>query len=79
MANLDCSIAVRSSGEMAVPLSSSGWSRKVLIPLHCNLSYKWSVKPFRVSSPLKLKNTSYFHGKAEPVEALTWVLNAIGK
>ena len=34
---------------------------KVLIPLRRKIPFKLLVKPFRVSSPLKLKNTSYLH------------------
>ena len=61
IANLDSSIAFKSAGEIDSPLSSSSSSLKVKIPLHCKVAYRWSVKLFRVSSPLKLRKTSYFH------------------
>ncbi|CAL8107929.1 unnamed protein product [Prunus armeniaca] len=41
-------------------LSSSLSSRKALIPASDNAAWRWPVKPLRVSSPLKLKNTWYF-------------------
>lgn len=71
-ANLDSSIALRSSEEMAFPLSRLLSSLKVTIPFRANASYRWSTKFKRVSSPLKLRKTSYFHrggGGEEEVEA----------
>lgn len=65
MANLDSSIARKSSGDIDAPLLSSGSSFKVLMPRHSSLSYQWPMKFLRVSSPLKLKKTSYFHWGVE--------------
>ena len=59
--NLDSSIAFKSSGEMDLPLSSFSTSLKVTMPFCIKPAYRWSVKPLRVSSPLKLRKTSYFH------------------
>ena len=61
IANLDSSITFESSGEIDFPLSSFSSSLKVKMPFCFKAKYKWSVKLFRVSLPLKLRNTSYFH------------------
>ncbi|PON91861.1 hypothetical protein TorRG33x02_124590 [Trema orientale] len=60
-ANLDSSMAFKSSGAIVFPLLSFSSSRKVWIPLRFRALYKWSVKLCLVSSPLKLRNTSNFH------------------
>ena len=56
----DSSIASKSL-EIYFPLSSPSSSLKVIMPLQFKAAYKWSVKLLRVSSLLKLRNTSYFH------------------
>ena len=61
IANLDSSIAFESSSEIDFPLSSFSSSLKVKMPFCFKAKYRWSVKLFRVSLPLKLRNTSYFH------------------
>ncbi len=51
---------------------------KVVIPLWRKMPFKWLVKPLRVSSPLKLKNTSYLYWRLkEEDEALLLVKKAI--
>ena len=60
IANLDSSIAFKSFGEIDFPVSSSSSSLKEKMPFYFKAKYKWSVKPLRVSSPLKLRKTSYF-------------------
>ncbi|KAM2583693.1 hypothetical protein TB2_044775 [Malus domestica] len=56
---LDPSISRSSSLCMFSPLVS--WlSRNALIPALRNAMSRWPVKVLRVSSPLKLRNTSYF-------------------
>ena len=50
-----------SSGEIDFPLSSLSLSLKVKIPERCKAAYRWSIKLLRVSSPLKLRKTSYIH------------------
>ena len=59
-ANLDSSIAFKSSGAIDVPRLSFSSSLKVDMPLCSKAVYRWSVNFLRVSSPLKLRNTSYF-------------------
>ncbi|KAM1357751.1 hypothetical protein EV1_044474 [Malus domestica] len=56
---LDPSISWSSSLCMFSPLLSCV-SINVLIPALRNAMKRWSVKVLRVSSPLKLRNTSYF-------------------
>ena len=60
-ANLDSSIAFKSSKEIDVPCLSFSSSLKVNMPFCFKPAYRWSVNFLRVSSPLKLRNTSYFH------------------
>ena len=60
IANLDSSIAFKSSGAIDVPCLSFSSSLKVDMPFCFKALYKWSVNLLRVSSPLKLRNTSYF-------------------
>ena len=59
-ANLDSSIAFKSSGAIDVPCLSFSSSLKVDMPFCFKALYRWSVNLLRVSSPLKLRNTSYF-------------------
>ena len=66
--NLDSSIAFESTGEIDFPLSSLSSSLKVKMPFCFNVVYRWSVKALRVSSPLKLRNTSYFHWGVKDLE-----------
>ena len=61
IANLDFSIAFKSSDEMNFPVSSFSSSLKVRMPFCFKATYRWSVNLLRVSSPLKLRKTSYFH------------------
>ena len=61
IANLDFSIAFKSSDEIDFPVSSFSSSLKVKIPFCFKATYRWSVKLLRVSLPLKLRKTSYFH------------------
>ena len=65
IANLDSSIAFKSSSEIDFSLSSFSSSLKVKIPFCCIAAYKWLVKPLRVSLPLKLRKTSNFHRDVE--------------
>ena len=65
IANLDSSIAFKSSGEMGFPVSSSSSSLKVKMPFCIKALYRWSVKLYRVSLPLKLRNISYVHQGVE--------------
>ena len=61
MANIDSSIAFKSSGEIGSPLSRFLSSLKVLTPFCFKVTYRWSVKFLQVSSPLKLRKRLYFH------------------
>lgn len=74
--NFDSSIALRSSEEMSFPLSRLLSSLNVTIPFRAKASYKWSTKLKRVSSPLKLRKTSYFHrgGGGEEAEGIDDIL-----
>ena len=67
-----------SSGEIDFPLSSLSLSLKVKIPERCKATYRWSVKLLRVSSPLKLRKTSYIHRLEEEDDDVNgeapWVL-----
>ena len=65
IANLDSSIAFKSSIDIYFPLSSSSLSLKVKMPFCFKAAYKWSVKLLWVSMPLKLRKTSYFHWAVE--------------
>ena len=65
IANLDSFIAFKSSGEIDFPLSRFSSSRKDTMPFCFKATYRWSVKLVRVSSPLKLRKTSYFHRGVE--------------
>ena len=67
-ANIDSSIAFKSSGEIGFPLSRFLSSLKVKTPFYFKVVYGWSVKLLRVSSPLKLRKTSYFHLRLEEEE-----------
>ena len=58
--NCNSSIALKGS-KIVFPRSSPSSSLKVIMPLQFKAAYKWSVKLLRVSSLLKLRNTSYFH------------------
>ena len=64
IANCDSSIALKRL-EIDFPLSSPSSSLKVIMPFRFKAAYKWSVKFLRVSWPLKLRNTSYFHWRVE--------------
>ena len=59
-ANLDSSIAFKSSGAIDVPHLSFSSSLKVDMPFCFKAAYKWSINLLQVSSHLKLRNTSYF-------------------
>ena len=61
IANIDSSIAFKSSSEIGFPLSRFLSSLKVKTPFYFKVAYRWSVKLLRVSSALKLRKTSYFH------------------
>ena len=65
IANLDFSITFKSSGEIDFPLSRFSSSLKATVPFCFKATYRWSVKLVRVSSPLKLRKTSYFHSGVE--------------
>ena len=65
IANLDSFIAFKSSGEIDFPISRFSSSLKVTMPLCFKATNRWSVKLERVSSPLKLRKTSYFHQGVE--------------
>ena len=65
IANFDSFIAFKSSGEIGFPISRFSSSLKVAMPFCLKAVYKWSVKLVRVSSPLKLRKTSYFHRGVE--------------
>ena len=67
IANCDSSIVLKSS-EIDFPFSSSSSSLNVKMSFHCKATYRWSVKLLQVSSPLKLRNTSYFHWCVEKEE-----------
>ena len=67
-ANIDSSIAFKSSGEIGFPLSRFLSSLKVKTPFCFKVAYRWSLKLLRVSSPLKLRKTSYFHLRLEEEE-----------
>lgn len=56
----DSSIAFMSSKATTSPTRSFSLSLKTWILFRLNSSYKWSEKPWRVSSLLKLRKTSYF-------------------
>ena len=60
IANLDSSIAFKSSGEMDLPLSSFSSSLKVTMPFCFEVAYRWFIKSLRVSSSLKMRKTSNF-------------------
>ena len=60
-ANLASSIAFKSSGPINVPCFNFSSSLKTDMPFCFKPVYKWSVNVLRVSSPLKLRNTSNFH------------------
>ncbi|XP_065619737.1 uncharacterized protein LOC136063366 [Quercus suber] len=64
IANLDSSIAFKSSGAMNVPRLSFSSSLYVNMPFCFKAVYKLSVKFLRVS-PLKLRKTSYVHPSIE--------------
>ena len=67
-ANIDSSIAFKSSGEIGFPLSRFLSSLKVKTPFCFKVAYRWPVKLLRVPSPLKLRKTSYFHLRLEEEE-----------
>ena len=50
---------------MDFPLLSSSSSLKVIMPFCFKAAYRWSVKFLQVASPVKLRNTSYFHRRVE--------------
>ena len=65
IANLDSSIALKSSGAMNIPRLSFSLSLKMQMPFCFKLVYRWSVNFVRVSSPLKLRKTLYLHLREE--------------
>ena len=76
---LELLMALRSSVEISSPHGSSS-SIKVWIPFSFKKPFKWLVKSMRVSSPLKLKNTSYMYWWViEEEEAHLFVRKAIVK
>ena len=80
IANLDSSIAFMSSREMTVPRLTSSSSLNVNMPFYFKAAYRWSVKFVRVSVPLKLRKTSYFHPCiTEEEDALSVPIKAIRK
>ena len=68
IANIDSSIAFKSSSEIGFPLSRFLSSLKVKTPFYFKVAYRWSVKLLRVSSALKLRKTSYFHLRLDEEE-----------
>ena len=64
-ANVDSSIAFKSSGAMIVPRLSFSLSLKVDMPFCFKLAYRWFVNFVRVSLPLKLRMISYLHPQEE--------------
>ena len=68
MANIDSSIAFKSSGEIGSPLLRFLSSLKVMMLFCFKIEYRWPVKFLQVSSPLKLKKTSFFHLRLEERE-----------
>ena len=72
IANLDSSIALKSSGAMNVPRLSFSLSLKVEMPFCFKLVYRWSVNFVRVSSPLKLRKTLYLHLREEEEVGNDW-------
>ena len=60
-ANLDSSIALKSSGEMNSPLSRLSSSLNVVMPFRFNAPNRWLVNFLRVSEPLKLIKTWYWY------------------
>ena len=67
-ANLDSSIALKSSGLMDAPRSRFSSSLNVVKPPRFNASNRWLVKFFRVSKPLKLTKTSYLYLRLGVIE-----------
>jgi hypothetical protein len=61
-------MACQRAGSMVFPLSSSLSSMYTSMPLCFRLEYRWLVKLFRVSLPLKLRNTSYIYSGGEEDE-----------
>ena len=79
IANLDSSIAFKSFDEIDFPFANFSSSLKVKMPFCFKEKYKWPVKPLWISSPLKLRNTSYVQQgeKEEDDEALSVPIKAI--
>ena len=67
-AYLDFSIAFENSGEIVFHFSSFSSSLKAIMPSLFKASYRRSANVLRVSSPLKLMKTSYFHLLVEDEE-----------
>ena len=63
--NHNSSIAFKSVGAMNVPCLSFSSSLKLNIPFCFKPKYRWFVKLLQVSSSLKLRKISYFHGEEE--------------
>ena len=68
IASFDSFIAFKSSVEIDFPFSSFSSSLKAKLPFCFKAAHKWSVKPLRVSLPLKLRNTSYVNPGVEDDE-----------
>ena len=64
IANFDSSIA-SNRFEIGLPLSSRTSSLKGKMPFCFKAKYSWLTKLFRLSLPLKLRKTSYFHVAVE--------------
>ena len=74
IANFVSSIASNRS-EIDFPLSSRTSSLKVKMPFCFKAKYRWLTKLFRLSLPLKLRKTSYFHVAVEGHDDQSfWVL-----
>ena len=74
IANFDSSTASNRS-EICFPLSSRTSSLKVKMPFCFKAKYRWLTKLFRLSWPLKLRKTPYFHVAVEGHDDQSfWVL-----
>ena len=74
IANFNSSIASNRS-EIGFPLSSRTSSLKGKMPFCFKAKYSWLTKLFRLSLPLKLRKTPYFHVAVEGRDDQSfWVL-----
>ena len=58
---------------MNVPRLSFSLSLKTDMPFRFKPAYRWSVNFVRVSSPLKLRKTSYLHLREEEDDDEDWI------